>query len=280
METKCKTLFLIAFIFVCSITYGQKDLFLRVEGNINGYMAEMLASKNDTAKYMLNENIKEQFKSVLFKKNAHRYAFENLEHVSVLTPKDKSFKLITWHLEKENETYIYSGYLTFFSRKIKKQVVIPLMDFSFKMSNIEKQTYTPEYWFGMLYYDLITVERDGRKYYTLLGWDGNNEVSDKKIIDVLWFDNEGNPRFGAPLFISEHGIQNKFIIEYHQLAAVTIDYDSKNERIIYDDVQPLDGNSFDLKGTYIPTLNFHALKFDGKMWQKIEQVDVTELIND
>ncbi len=241
-------------------------------------MAEMMSSDNDTAKYILNERIKEEFKAVLFNKNAHRYAFENLKHVSVLSPEDESFKLITWHLERGNQTYIYSGYLTFFSKEIRSQVVIPLLDFSFKMFNETKQTHTPEFWFGMLYYDIITVKKEGRKYYTLLGWDGNDEVTDKKIIDVLWFDNSGNPRFGAPLFVSENGIQNKFIVEYHQLAAVSMNYDTKGKRIIYDDVQPLDGSSFDLKGTYIPTLNFNALKFNGKMWQKIEQVDVSELI--
>ncbi len=278
MGHSLKTSLCLVFTLVWSLSFGQTEDFLLVEKNINHYMKEMMSSENDTAKYILNEQIKAEFESVLFKKNAHRYSFENLEHISVLTPKDKKFKLITWHLERSNETYIYSGYITFYSREVRSQVVIPLLDFSFKMANVAKQTYTPEYWFGMLYYDIITVEKGGRKYYTLLGWDGNDAITDKKIIDVLWFDNEGSPRFGAPLFVSDQGIQNKFILEYHQLAAVSIDYHSKEKRIVYDDIQPLDGNSFELKGTYIPTLNFHALKFDGKMWQKIEQVDVSELI--
>ncbi len=278
MVHSLKTSLLLIISMVFSVCSAQKDLFLQVESNINHYMVEMMSSDNDTEKYNLNEQIKEEFDRVLFRKNAHRYSFENLKHISVLTPKDKSFKIITWHLERNNETYIYSGYITFFSKEVKSQVVIPLMDFSFKMSNVAKQTYTPEYWFGMLYYDIITVEKAGRKYYTLLGWDGNDEVTDKKIIDVLWFDNERRPRFGAPLFVSDLGIQNRFILEYHQLAAVSIDYDPNEKRIVYDDIQPLDGNSFELKGTFIPTLNFHALKFDGKMWQKIEQIDISKLI--
>lgn len=277
MERKFKGLFLLVGCLMLTMSYGQTEVFEQAEKNINALMSEMMTAENDTLKYRLNEMIKEEFRAVMFRKNAHRYSFENLENISVLSPKDKKFKIITWHLERSNETYVYSGYIHFFSKEVRSQVLIPLLDFSFKMGDPKKVIGNPEYWYGMLYYDIVTVEKADRKYYTLLAWDGNDAVTDKKIVDVLWFDNEGAPRFGAPLFISEQGIQNRFVLEYNQVAAVRIDYDEKNDRIIFDDVQPIDENSFDVKKTFIPTLSYHALKFDGKMWKKVERIEVRNL---
>ena len=40
-------------------------------------------------------------------------------------------------------------------------------------------------WYGCLYYDIIPIKVGKEKYYTLLGWDGNNKNTTKKIIDVV-----------------------------------------------------------------------------------------------
>ena len=51
--------------------------------------------------------------------------------------------------------------------------------------------------------------KEVKKTITLLGWDGNNERTDKKIIDVLSISN--SITFGAPVFFYKKEKLHRYI---------------------------------------------------------------------
>ena len=51
-----------------------------------------------------------------------------------------------------------------------------------------------------LYYKIIPVIKKNKTYYTLLGWDGNDMFSNKKIIEILEFK-KSKLQFGNSMFV-------------------------------------------------------------------------------
>ena len=82
-------------------------------------------------------------------------------------------------------------------------------------------------------------EVNQRKIYTLLGYDENNRNSTRKVIEILTFDREGQPVFGAPLFVFSNDtfkkpVQARFFIEYKKNVNASIKFDDELGMIIYD----------------------------------------------
>ena len=72
-------------------------------------------------------------------------------------------------------------------KKQKKYELIPLIDNSANIRNPEHADLDAKNWYGSLIYDIIYVKNSGRKFYTILSYDLNDQFSRKKIIDVLYF---------------------------------------------------------------------------------------------
>jgi hypothetical protein len=137
----------------------------------------------------------------------------------------------------------------------------------------------------------------------LLGWDGNNLLSTKKLIDVLTFKSNGKPQFGAPIFkkFPDKDKAVRIIFEYSAKAIMALRYepqylhvivqskDKKNKTekvrvepmIVFDNLVPMDTrlspDQPDLKNQYqfyVPEtniLNGFVLK-DGR-WYFAKDID-------
>lgn len=259
------------------LVQAQKDLFVNAEKRIKQLSNTVYNGQTDKEKLEANDILKDELFNIVSHKKSLRYSFENLEHISVIEPEDKSFRMFTWALHYDSDLYQYFGLIQYYDKKQRAQVVHMLRDESHRIKNPERKNLRPDYWFGTLYYDVITNTFEGRTYYTLLGWDGNTSKSDKKIIDVLWFDNKKSLIFGAPLFISDQGIQNRYILEYNELASVTLEYKPKSKIILFDDLEPVDGESIKVKTAYVPTLNYNGLIFKKGKWNLLKRLEPSEL---
>ena len=83
-------------------------------------------------------------------------------------------------------------------------------------------------WYGAVYYDIIKTETYQKAYYTLLGWNGGNIFSQYKVIDVLSFNNRGNPVFGAYIFRSYgKGKPSRIVFEYAKNSYLNLKYEKQ-----------------------------------------------------
>jgi hypothetical protein len=114
-------------------------------------------------------------------------------------------------------------------------------------------------------YNRIIVKKNGSKtYYTLLGWDGNDKFSQKKIIDVLTFDQNGAPRFGADIFNFGKRYPKRVIFEYSVTCkTMPVRYSAKKDTIIFGHLAPMQPQ---LAGQF----QYYCcdLSYDGFGWKK------------
>jgi hypothetical protein len=130
-------------------------------------------------------------------------------------------------------------------------------------------------WIGAIYYRIIQKTWQGKKYYTLLGFDDYSETSNKKWMEVLTFSPEGEPRFGGPFFsFQEDSIrkptQYRFNIEYKKEAGTRFNYDPQLDLVVYDELIPED-NQPQKRDTYVPDGEFEAFQWKNGKWVHVEK---------
>ena len=129
---------------------------------------------------------------------------------------------------------------------------------------------------GSVPYIIKSVEENafGKNYYTLLGFDDNNMVSDRKIIEVLTFK-DGQPVFGGPYFSFQNIIYtreyDRYVMEYKKNASPKLSFDKNMDIIIYEHLISETGEP-QKKYTYIPDGDYEGLKWKDGKWVYIEKV--------
>lgn len=210
------------------------------------------------------------------------YSFDSLKGVSILSPKDKKFKLITWNLNRDDGTEAFFGYLVvnnskriktgFFKHKtVEAFESFKLFDISSQITNPETYVGTTDKWFGMLYTSII--ECDG--YYTLIAWDGNNKLIQRKFIDVLYFKSDGTPIFGKDVFKFPRKNPKRLMFQWSREVSMSIKYNEKRNQIVYSHLAPKSEGSL-LEGQfqyYGPDGSFDALQMKKDKWVTIEDID-------
>ena len=91
--------------------------------------------------------------------------------------------------------------------------------------NREESLLSPSNWLGAVYQDLIQTSQGDKTYYTLLGWNGVDNLTERKIIEPVVLRG-GVPQFGAPLFRRERNLR-RVVLEYRNDAMVNLSYEEQ-----------------------------------------------------
>lgn len=201
------------------------------------------------------------------------YSFDSLQSISHLFAPDSSFKILTWQLYLGKGINRYYGTVQMKGDKLK---MFPLFDTSDTMEYHNQTILNKDSWYGALYYKILKNYAQGKYYYTLLGYDAGDLFCDRKIIDVLWFQ-DGYPMFGAPLFKFKNAegktdIKNRIFIDYKFDALASLGYDTSQQMIIYDHTAPTDSIELGLTFSYVPDGTYEGFKFENGFWNWIEKV--------
>lgn len=239
-------------------------------------------SKSESERMETNKKFIAAWDGIVDNPNILNYNFEGITEVSILQPKDKKFKLITWNLQRDDGTHAYFGYLLVNnSKRVKKGLFhhetvqgyehFKLIDNSASIKNPETFVGTPDKWFGMLYYSL--VECDG--YYTLLGYDPNDKLIRRKFVDVLYFKLDGTPIFGKDVFRFPRKNPRRLMFEYSSDVSMSMRYNDKTGQIIFSHLAPRKEGQL-LEGQpqfYGPDGSYDALVMKKEKWNTVEDVD-------
>ena len=227
----------------------------------------------DSSKLLLNTKFISLFERALKTDKSFDYPFDSLKSIARLASSDHRFKILNWNLPLSDGTFIYYGFIQSYNYKTKKYELFPLIDKSDDIKNLATISTDNLKWFGMLYYKIIEQKYKKKTYYTLLGWEGNDKISCKKIIDVISFNNTGIPKFGEALF--EMGKQNpkRVIFEHSSSAIMSLRYDDQNELIVFDHLAPLSPAFEGQYQYYAPDLSYDGFEFKKGKWVYIKNVD-------
>ena len=192
-------------------------------------------------------------------KNSFSYHFKSLETVSQLYPPDSTFRIFTWQLKKDEYMYIQKGAIQMRTASGELKL-LPLFDASMFTGKPVDSVRSRNNWIGAIYYRIIQKSYGGKNYYTLLGFDDYSVSSNRKWMEVLTFNEQGEPVFGGPVIsykedTAKKPIANRFVIEYKKEARTTFNYNPEMDMIIYDHLIS-ETEEPGKKDTYIPDGDF------------------------
>lgn len=217
------------------------------------------------------------FSTVLSDQTSFSIDFSTLNsYCSVLEADDRQLRIITWNIYFNNTgTYFYYGYIQYFNEDEQKFSFYKLNDVSETITNPELVELNSNKWFGCIYFDLVTKNDKKNTYYTLLGWDGNNLLTNKKIVEVLSF-RSGNPKFGYSFDID--GVTKKrLIFEYSEQVIMSLKWNEKMKMIIWDHLSPIETKYEGMYQYYGPDFTYDGLIFKKKMWQFVSDLNVNNI---
>lgn len=132
-------------------------------------------------------------------------------------------------------------------------------------------------WIGAIYYRMIQKEYQGKKYYTLIGFDEHNARATRKWIDVLSFDDRNEPVLGLMNGFSyaEDSIprpsQNRFLLEYKNDGRARVQFDEEMDMILFDHLIS-ETNEPEKKYTLIPDGDYEGFIWKNGQWMHIDKV--------
>jgi hypothetical protein len=228
---------------------------------------------SDDDKLISNKKITAILNDLLKKPESYNFPFDSLKKMGKIVASDNAFRIYNWNLPLHDGTHVYYAYIQVKDKDGRQCRVYPLTDKSSETSNPERALMTDKNWFGALYYQIIPRKIKERVYYTLLGLDYNNIFTSKKIIEVMYFDGNKNIHFGAPIFKSGKIVKDRVIFEYSAMVNMALNYDRKNEMIIFDHLSPDQSKFKDIYDHYGPDFSYDAFVFKQDMWVYQPNID-------
>lgn len=266
----------IIFLFSTSTIYAQESIedqvsFLKAlrMRMINAQDEELLALQNDTFRIAIRNFL-----------NTDRSFFTQLDSVSFigdLYAPDNSFRIINWNIPKGEGFYAYYAFIQTHDKKEKATTVFELHDGKSNLNSPEYKTLDADSWYGALYYEIIPNKTKKRTEYILLGWDGASPMLNSKIIDILYFNGRGEPKFGVTHFKLNRRMQRRVIFKYAEDAFMSLRYHPKKEMIVFDHLVPMKDGMDGIYEFYGPDFTYDAFKQkrDGS-WEFVEQIDIRQ----
>jgi hypothetical protein len=259
-------------MFITLGAFAQIDsVFFDREKQLSAYLDNLRNAKSDLDRETANQTFKTYLQETISLKGSFDYPFAMLKSVGTIKSPDNQFRFFNWNVEQEDETHKYYCFILKFDDKKKEWKTIELIDNSMMLAPQPEDVLEENMWYGALYYKIIPVEKSNKTYYTLLGYDANNNMSHTKLIDVLSFTGS-HVRLGSPIFKIKDQVLKRVFFEHSKKCVMSLNYDEARNRIIFDHLSPETQSMEGFREFYVPDMSYDALKFVNNKWVLEEDV--------
>ena len=192
-------------------------------------LAELLmrtaSAPTDNERYHASEQAVGELSAALEEEQSEQWKWQLPKVASVLTSPDGLLRIFTWAVVRDNGEFECFGAIQYYNDREEEYQYTLLNDKSEEIMNREESLLTPANWLGAVYQELIQTSHAGKTYYTLLGWNGVDNLTERKIIEPVILRG-GTPQFGAPLFRRERNLR-RVVLEYRNDAMVSLSYEEQ-----------------------------------------------------
>ncbi len=263
---KHKIIFGLLLIFSEVAAFSQQ--LQKAEEQLQANFLELQNTTSDSLKVSVCKQIEKNLLQTLKQQGSFDYPFASLQKMGKYRSPDNTFRIYNWHCTFTDGTYRYFGIIqSKYNKKWKTEVLNDRTQ-----PNMFEQNRAGN-WAGAIYYKIIPFKSKGKKSYVLLGWDGNNSTSTKKIIELLTFDKTGAAIFGLPLIKWRNKMLHRVVFEYAQQAKIKIIYQAKQNRLVFDHLVPMSPKYQNQYEYYAPDFSFDALVLKKGIWQMKEDIN-------
>jgi len=249
------------------------DFRLFSQTNIDSQLSKLFTVLGSTAPDVIKEATSDSITQILqsFLKDPESFKQKpEVKYLGKVASEDNKLNIYSWNYQHVNHAYKYACILQYKTESDGIKVIV-LEDNTKDIP--ENKTLKPGEWYGCLYYKIIVKTKRKKTYYTLLGWDGNNDMVARKVIDVLIFKSDNEPVLGAAVFKMEKGTQKRVVFKFAATGSMMLVYDPDYKRIIFDHLSPA---SPELKGQYRyygSDFTYDGFKFKRGKWVFEEMLD-------
>lgn len=228
-------------------------------------------------KFKINSKFENTLRRALRYDEAFSFKFDTLSKVmSTKTSPDNAFRIFNWNIEvpKTQEHYFFCLVMKYDSRR-EEYVIIELFDKSKFATRVEYTVYNNKKWLGALYYDIIPVKKGMSTTYTLLGWDGNNQLSNKKVIETMAFQGKDKVKFGFPIFKYDEDTKRRVVFQYNKQSYMSVKHLTikKKQYIVFDHLSPTSPQLEGIYDWYVTDLSFDAFVLENGKWKYLKDFD-------
>lgn len=279
-----------------SVFPQEKSLAVKALDSYNDSLKKIIhhlyTATTDSVKHKYNDQLLATFAHVLKMEDSFIYPFDSITGIGILNSPDQMVRIFNWNVPLANGTHEYYGFIHVKQIQVKKVglfkkistetfKVFPLKDVSATVKNADSYVSDNNKWYGMLYYAIIPKKTKNKKmYYTLLGWDGNDKFSTKKLIDVLTFNNKGTPQFGAAIFNTTKGVKKRIVFEYDANCTMSLKYNKAKDSIIFDHLSPPQPQLEGQYQYYCGDFTYDGFGFKNGKWNYGEYINATNEKNE
>jgi len=228
---------------------------------------------HDSARMAINEQIRVKMAEALKDSDSFFYAFDSLKYLGKVYSDDYNIRIYTWCCELEDFSYKFYGFIQDFDN----DAIYPLVVRDKPYIPKENDQIGVNNWYGALYYKAINVsdKKSKEPKYILLGWNQTNLKTKNKIMEVLSIEDE-KALLGSKIFKGYKGRACRMVLSYCADLGITLNYDEKEKRFIFDHLTPLSDEKDNPLGCNGPDMSYDSLKSKrhGKRWVLKKDVDV------
>ena len=260
--------------FAQRIKAADRKFVIQKEDSMKPQAVKIIQGINDFDRLKADSIFTRMLMRALVVKNSFYYQFDSLSTISQLYAPDSSFRIFTWQLVINDNVIRQHGAIQMRTAdgSLKR---FPLIDKSDITEHLSDTIGNNKGWIGAVYYKIIQKKSFTKNYYTLLGYDENNIRSNRKIIEVLSFDND-EPVFGARNFSFENDKNfkssiSRYIMEYKKDAGPRLTYDPELDMIIVEHLIS-ESNEPNKKWTYVGDGDYEGFKWLNGKWVHVEKV--------
>lgn len=261
----------------CSIIAAQeKENFPTLEANLVQLSTQFIKDSLRENRISAAANFKESLQASLQQAGSFDYPFTALERVSILYPADSTFRIFTWQIYVDKNDYRYGGIIQV---NTPDNPLFLLDDQSAAIApyDLEFDILGPSDWYGAIYFNLQAYPTKAGKKYLLFGFDGYEFFNKRKIVEAFYFDESGQPIFGAPAFAKtaegyEASTKNRLYLEYSAEVAARLNYDPNLEMIILDNLISMRSPYKGAGNVNIPDGSYIGYQLKNGVWEHVEKV--------
>jgi len=275
-----RTIFLIALAFIPLLSLAEDDEpAITLKAKIKQLVLlrqTVLEAETEAERIEANTDFLHFMRDALQHRESFDTPFDTIPSIADLRSGDGYFRMINWNLPMDDQTNKYYCFIQYYDKKTKSNKVIELKKGFRDLEDEYRKVFNDRDWYGCLYYKIIPSKkgRKRKRAYMLLGWDGHDAYSNIKVIDVMRITNRGI-RFGADIFDYPHERNiRRYIMQYKSDASVSLRYDEKKKRFVFNQLVPTQTDLEGMHEFYIPVLKFDAFVWKRGKWQFVEDVEV------
>lgn len=277
MDKYKKVFVLILFCMPVFYSFSQNTDTLsmhKYEQMLSELFSNISKNSNDIERERINNMIVDNMEQVLLIEGSFSYHFDSLKNIGKIVSPDNRLRIFTWNLPYVNGTHKYFGFIQYYPPNENKFLLYKLIDCSDNYESPENLILSDTSWLGALYYEIIEKKYKGITYYTLIGFDFNSLLTAKKIIEVLYFEDDKVPVFGKAIFNYQNKLSNRIIFEYSAKVSMGLKYNRDLKMIVFDHLSPSKPSYTGHFMYYGPDFSYDGLDFKDGIWHEVRDVDV------